>query len=493
MLGLVLLLTGCAVGPNFTPPAAPNTDSYIAGDAITTTGSAAIKGGEEQTLVRGRDIPTEWWELFQSPQLDELVTKALVNNPDLQAADAALKQARYNYRASRGNLLPDIDAGFNASRNKLSNKSFGFGSNQGGETIYNLYNASIDVSYDIDLWGAIRRENESQEAVVDYQNYQREAAGLTIAANVVTTAIQEASLRGQINAAEDIIAAERRQLDLLNRQFEAGAIAKTDVLLQAANLAQSEATLPPLRKQLSQTRHLLSVLIGQLPSDALSQEFTLDKLTLPNELPLTLPSQLVAQRPDIKAAEAVLHQASAQIGIAMANMLPRISLSASYGSGAGQIDELFTPGSALWSLGSGILQPVFRGGELLNRKRASEAAYDQAAAQYRSTVLNAFREVADALRALQLDTDALRASLAAEQAAKTSLDLARSQFQAGAISAINVLNAEQIYEQSRLALVQAQAQRYANTAALFQALGGGWWNRSADASEKSTIQASQAE
>ena len=228
------------------------------------------------------------------------------------------------------------------------------------------------------------------------------------------------------------------------------------------------------------------MLVGQLPSDPLPQEFNLDKIELPRELPLTLPSQLVAQRPDIKAAEAILHQASAQIGVATVAMLPRVTLSASYGTGASQIDNLFSPGSVFWSLGSGILQPVFRGGELLNRKRAAEAAFDQAAAQYRSTVLNAFREVAGALRALELDTETLRASLAAEEAAKASLDLARNQFQAGAVSAINVLNAEQIYEQSRLALVQAQAQRYANTAALFQALGGGWWNKSQEASASPT-------
>lgn len=474
---ILLSTTSCAVGPNFVSPSAPQTEKFTADEQPQNTGAVDIKGGEEQTLFSGRDLPAEWWELFQSPALTALVKEGLANNPDLQAAEAALRQAEANYRASRSNLLPSIDGNFSASRENISNKSFGFGSGDAGDTAYNLYNTSVTVSYGLDIFGRARRANEALDALIDYQTYQREAAYLTLTANIVTMALQEASLRGQILATEEIISAERKQLDLLQKQLDFGAVAKSEVLQQVTNVAQSEATLPPLQKQLAQTRHLLSTLTGKMPNEDVGTIFTLDSLQLPQEIPLSLPSQLVAQRPDIKAAEALMKQANAQVGLATANMLPQITLSGSYGSGASQFDDLLTPGSAFWSLGTGILQPLFHGGELLSRRKAAQAGYDQTAAQYRSVVLGAFREVADALRALQLDTDALKAKLAAEQSAKTSLELTRSQYQAGAVSTVNVLTAEQAYEQSRIALVQAQVQRYTNTVALFQALGGGWWNR----------------
>ena len=292
----------------------------------------------------------------------------------------------------------------------------------------------------------------------------------------MTTAVLEASLRGQIDATQKLLQDEQKQLDVLNQQFNLGGIAKQAVLAQATTLAQERATLPPLEKQLSQTRHELSALAGQFPSQEPHAQFELKTLKLPEKVPVTLPSKLIEQRPDVRAAEANLHAASAEIGVATANMLPQFSLTGSIGSDAGQIAGLFGPGTAIWSIAAGVTQPLFHGGTLLHQKRASEAAFDQAAAIYRKTVIAALQNVADALHAVKSDADALKASAEAERAANDSLKLSQQQFKDGAISYLALLTAEQAEQQTRIALVQAQAQRYADTAALFAALGGGWWN-----------------
>jgi NodT family efflux transporter outer membrane factor (OMF) lipoprotein len=285
-------------------------------------------------------------------------------------------------------------------------------------------------------------------------------------------------LGGQIAATEEIIGIQRQSLDILRRQQALGHVAGIDVAAQEAALAQAEAILPPLRKQLDQQRHLLAVLIGRFPSDQPSAQFGLASLKLPRELPVSLPARLVEQRPDIRAAEASLHAASAQIGVATANRLPQITLTANAGLTATTLAQLVTPGAAFWGIGASAAQTIFDAGTLLHKQRAAEAAYDEMAAQYKQTVLTAFQNVADALRAVQSDADALKASAAAEAAAKTSLDIARRQLQLGAIHYLALLNAENTYQQALIARVQAEAARYADTAALFQALGGGWWNRS---------------
>ncbi len=267
-------------------------------------------------------------------------------------------------------------------------------------------------------------------------------------------------------------------LELLKRQYSLGQVAKADVVAQEAALAQAQATLPPLEKQLAQQRDLLSRLAGRFPSDALTEQFEISSLELPQELPVSLPSKLVEQRPDVRSAEEQMHSASAQIGVAVANRLPNIPLSADIGSSATQIAQLFSPGTGFWTLAANVTQPIFQGGTLLHRQRAAEEAYDQAEAQYRSTVLTAFQNVADALYAVQSDADAVKAAVAAEKAAAQSLDIARRQLELGDISYLALLNAEQTYQQASLNLAQALSNRYADTAALFQALGGGWWNRS---------------
>lgn len=466
-----VLLAGCAVGPNFHRPAAPDVNGYTREPLPAQTASAAALGGAVQRFATGQDIPGQWWTLFHSSQLNALVEDALEANPGLQAAQAALRRARENVYAQGGSLFPAVNATVSATRQKASRAP------TLPSSIYSLYNASVSVSYTLDLFGGTRRQIEALAAQADYQRFQVEAAYLALTSNVVTAAVQEASLRAQIAATEELIKAETEQLGLVRRQFELGAASMAAVLAQEATLAQTQATLPPLQKQLAQVRNQLTALAGRFPSQEISSTFDLSSLQLPQDLPVSLPSRLVEQRPDVRAAEAQLHEASAQIGVATANMLPQLTLSANLGSAALQAGKLFSSGTGIWSVSASLLQPLFHGGELLHRRRAAIAAYEQAAAQYRSTVLAAFQNVADALRALQSDADTLKAQVAAERSAAASLEIARRQFRVGAVSYLSLLDAQRTYQQARITLVQAQAGRYADTAALFQALGGGWWNR----------------
>ncbi len=473
-LGAALLLGACTVGPDFLRPKPPEAERYTPEPLPEATAGAAIKGGEAQRFFGGRDIPGEWWTLFRSPALSSLIAQALKANPNLQAAQAALRQAQETVLAQRGALFPTVNAGFTAQREKFSGAGFGI---PGASSIFSVSTAQVSVSYLVDVFGGVRRQIESAEAEREVQRFQLEATYLTLTSNVVAAAILEASLRGQIAATHDIIADETKQLTVLQRQFELGGSARAAVLAQAATLAQARATLPPLEKQLAQTRDLLATLAGRLPSDEPAERFELTALELPMELPVSLPAKLVEQRPDIRAAEAQLHAASAQIGVATANQLPQLTLTGSFGTTASPPGGLFGPGTGVWSIAGSLAQTVFDGGTLLHRKRAAVAAYDQAAAQYRATVLSAFQNVADSLRALEADAEAVKEQLTALRAAADSLELSRQQFQLGAITYIALLTAENIYQQARIGLVQAQANRYADTAALFQALGGGWWNR----------------
>lgn len=429
-----------------------------------------------QRFVPGGEIPARWWELFRSQALDRWIREGLANSPTLGAAEATLRRAQEIRRARAGDLLPGVDVSANASRQKPSGASFGEANLQINP--FTLYNASVDVSYTLDLFGRTRRELEALQARVDYQGFQLEGACLTLTSNIVTAAILEASLRGQLQATREILAAQEEQLGMIEKQFELGGIARTDVLAQRASLAQTRATLPPQEKRLAQTRHLLAVLAGRFPGDTADlPEFDLEDFLLPEELPLSLPSSLARQRPDIRSAEELLHAASAAVGVATANLYPQVTLSGQYGTTAMRIGDLFRPGSAVWGFGAGLLQPVFHGGALEASRRAEVAGYDQAAAQYRETVLQAFREVADVLRALEYDAMTLKAQSEAEAAARDTLDIATKQVRYGATSYLSLLNAQRQYHLARILLVQAQALRFADTAALFQALGGGWWNR----------------
>jgi NodT family efflux transporter outer membrane factor (OMF) lipoprotein len=373
-------------------------------------------------------------------------------------------------------LYPKVDASASVTREKISGAAFG--QPNARFSPFTLYNASVNVSYALDFFGGARRELEALESQVDVQRFLLEGAYLTITSNIVTTAVKEASLRAQIQSLQEIMAAQQKQFDLVELQFKLGGAARTDVLAQRTQLAQTRATLPPLEKELAQTRYLLAAFAGRLPSESTAlPEFTLEGLQLPAELPVSLPSSLVRQRPDIRATEALLHAASAQVGVATANQYPQVNLTGSFGSMATSSSTLFTSGTGVWSLGAGLLQPLFHGGALSAQRRAAVAAYDQAVAQYRAAVLQAFQNVADVLRALDSDALTLKAQADADESARDSLELTQKQFQLGAVSYLSLLNAERQYQQTRIGLIQAQAARYADTAALFQALGGGWWNR----------------
>jgi len=477
------VLSGCAVGPDFRKPAAPPTESYTPSPLPAATAAAPLPGGESQRLAAGRAISAQWWTLFQSEPLDSLISQALIDSPNLAAAQAALRAAAENRRAQLGVLMPSVDANFSGTREKVSGASFGQPNTPG--TIFTLFNASVNVSYTFDLFGGSRRGLEALQAQLDYQRFLLEGAHLTLTANLVTTAVQQASLHARIKATAEIIAADEEQVRLMERRFELGGASLTELLAQKAQLAQTRTTLPPLEKELAQSRHQLAVLAGKLPAAAAAlPEFELADLKLPGDLPLSLPSELVRQRPDIRASEELLHQASAEIGVATANMLPKVTLTGNLGSTTTSFTDLFANGTSVWDLGAGILQPIFRGGELSAKRRAAIAGYEQAEAQYRAVVLQAFQNVADVLRALELDAQALKAQAEAEKAARDSFELTQKQYGLGGISYLLLLNAERQYLQTRIALAQARAQRLADTAALFQALGGGWWSRDSQAQAK---------
>jgi NodT family efflux transporter outer membrane factor (OMF) lipoprotein len=478
------LFMSCAVGPDFQPPAAPNTQNYTARALPSETATASVVGGTAQRFKMGEKIPDQWWMLFHSEALDRLIRLALADNPTTVAAQAALRQAQEILRAQYGaTWLPGIDADLSASRQRFSGASFGQAS--GGGSSFELYNASVSVSYLLDIFGGARRELESLRAEVDYQRFQLLGTYLTLTANIVTSAVQEASLRAQLQATKEILGDQQQAYDLVERQFQLGGISRADVLAQQTQLAQTRATLPPLEKALSQTRHLLAVLVGQLPNDAGSlPEFDIHQITLPGELPVSLPSVLVRRRPDIQAAEALLHAASAQVGVATANLYPRITLTGSYGSETNKIGNLFNSDTVVWNFGGGLLQPLFHGGELRAKRRAAVAAYDQALALYRQTVLQAFLNVADVLRALESDARTLKAQFEAETAARDTLELTKKQFQFGAVSYLSLLDAQRQYQQVRISLIQAQAARFADTAALFQAVGTGEWHAASATANK---------
>lgn len=502
LVGLALL-SGCAVGPDYVRPATSLPSAYVASAGVdlhlkNSSNTDIDKNRAIQRFVQS-ELPAQWWELFQSPALSTLVEASLKQNPTVEAAQAALRGAMENLYAQQGAWFPTVETSFLPTRQKIAGTLASPASS--GASYYNLHTAQVSVSYTLDLFGGNRRQIESLQAQAEVQRFQLEASYLTLTSNVVMAAIQEAALRGQITATKEIIAGQTQLMKMIQRQYELGQIAQTDVAAQEAALANTEVALPSLEKQLALQRDLLNALAGRLPATfeiepahepkdehvpgLATAIFTLDSLQLPAELPLTLPASLVEHRPDVRAAEEQLHAASAAIGVAIANRLPNISLGVNtYGSAASSISDLFKAGTGFWTLAGNITQPVFDGGTLKHRQGVAQAAYDQAAAQYRATVINAFQNVADALIAIQSDALALKAAQRAEQAAAKSLAIVQRQLALGDISSANVLSSEQAYQQSRLNLVQAQAARLTDTVALFQALGGGWWNRNSAISTK---------
>lgn len=469
-----MLLPGCMVGPDFqSPPSAP-VKRFTQKPLPPKTVSAPSPAGHSQNFIMARDLPADWWTIFHSSALNALVVKGIQGSPDLEAAHAALRQAWQNWRAEEGQMFPAISLSAGAQRQRFSSAEFGVPNSPA--TTFNLYNTTVNVSYTLDLFGGIRRQIEALAAQVDYQRYEWDATYLTLTANIVTTAITEASLRSQIAATQSLIYEQEQALALTRKQYHLGAVSAAAVLTQATELAQTRATLPSLEKSLAQNRNALAALVGCLPEEFTFPEFHLRDLHLPNEIPLTLPSNLVNQRPDIQAAEALLHAASAQIGVATANMLPQITLSAYYGFISTELKNFFSSANSIWSVGAQLLQPVFQGEALVSQRRAAIAAYDKASAQYRHTVILAFKNVADTLNALTIDAKILRDYAQAEKTARANWRLVQNQYRLGAVSYLNLLIAEQEYQRARINRIQAQAARFSDTAALYHALGGGWWH-----------------
>ena len=459
------------VGPDFHRPEPPSAPRYTEEPLASATASAPGVGGAAQRFLEQQDVARNWWTLFGSAQLDELVTEALRANPQVLSAQAALRQAMEIAAAQRGSYFPAVQADFDAQRQRNAVGVLA-PTLTSGTALFNLFTPQVTVSYVPDIFGANRRQVESLEAQAEASRFALDATYLTLTANVVTTAIQEAGLRAQIAATERMIALARESLTVLRHQFDLGGVAEADVFAQDASLAELEGTLPPLHKQWYQARDALAVLTGHLPSDFKSVPFELDQLVLPADLPLGVPSQLVERRPDVRAAEAQLHSATAEVGVATANMLPQLTLTGNIGSSATLMSDLFKSGTGFWSIGANAAQTLFEGGTLLHRKRAAERALDQAAAVYRLAVLTAFQNVADALHALDTDADALSAASRTAEAAQKSLDVAHHQLELGSVNYLALVGAEQTYQQAVVGLVQARANRYADTAALFQALGG---------------------
>jgi NodT family efflux transporter outer membrane factor (OMF) lipoprotein len=487
-------LAGCASGPDFKRPPAPAANGYAPAGLIgEATASAPVLAGESQRFNPTADIPFDWWALFKSPQLDSLIKRAFKANPGIESAQAALHQAQEYAKAQEGFFYPAVGAGYSASRNKLAGNmgSSAPGIQGNGQLIqappgpaapvyYNFHVAQLTVGYVPDVFGLNRRQAESAQAQVDAQKLQLEATYITLASNVVAAAIQEASLRAQLAAMEKIVAGNRETLAILRNQFKLGYVSGMEVAAQESALAFAEQSAIPLHKQMEQTRDLIRALAGNFPNEDVEEKFELAALHLPQELPLSLPSKIVEQRPDVRAAEEQLHFASAQAGVAIANTLPQFSITAAVGGMASTPSWMFRSGGGFFDLTADVAYTIFDGGTLRAKSRAAQQGLIQAGAQYRSTVITALQNVADALHIIQSDADALKAAHASEQAAKTAVDLTRKQYEVGYVNYQTLLATEQSHQLAVINLIQAQTNRLGDTAALYQALGGGWWNRPAE-------------
>jgi NodT family efflux transporter outer membrane factor (OMF) lipoprotein len=472
MLGILSLipLAGCALGPDFVAPTPPAVIGYLPSGSRS---NANLVPG--QRLVAGGEIPGRWWEAFRSQHLNDLITCGIEHNPNLQAAEAAVRMAQATEAAQEGALFPVIGANFNPTRQEIPEKALITNAATGAD-IYSLHTGQLTVAYVADVFGGVRRQVETAQAQAELQSFQREGVYNKLTSNIAFAAIQEASLRAQIATTRRIVDLQARLLDILNKQNARGQIAQPDVVTQETAVAQARLLLPPLERQLAQQRNLIAVLTGRFPADYIEPSFDLSSLHLPRDLPLSLPADLVRRRPDIRAAEATVHAANAQVGVAIANRFPQITLTGNVGSSALAFSQLFTPGTAAWLMAGNIAETLFDAGTLRAREAAAEENWHITVAQYQTTVLAAFQNVADTLRALQADSRALHAAIAAEDSASRAMDLMRKQVERGQVSLPILLTTEQAYLLTSLARVQAEAARFSDTVALFQALGGGWWN-----------------
>jgi len=495
-LGATAFLTAACVGPNFHRPGPPKDAGYVTVPLPSDTkADERLPGGDAQHFNVAADVSYQWWTLFGSAQLNDLVAQAFKNNPNIPNAQAALKQAQEMVAAQRGFFFPTVALSYTFERQKVAGNlanSVAPGVQGNGTSLtavqnpsgpvynaplfYNFHTAEADVSYNPDVFGSNRRQVESLNAQSEAQRFNLEAAYMTLASNVIAAVIQEASLREQLDAVRAILDTNRHSLDILERQLKDGYVMRADVAAQEAQVAQAETLVGPLEKSLEQTRDLIRVLVGKLPNADVGDNFKFSDLRLPRELPLSLPSKLVDQRPDVRMAEALLHGANADVGVAVAARLPQFTITGALGGAATQFNQMFAAGGPFWSIIAGVAQPIFDGGTLRHRQRAAEQALIQAATQYQSTVLGAYQNVADTLHAIYSDADGLDAAVKNERATKVQLDIARRQLTGGQVNELFLLQAEEAYQQAVVNRVQAQALRFGDSAALFVALGGGWWN-----------------
>ncbi len=470
MLMIAGFLVGCTVGPDFTRPVVPEAASYTAAPLPGHTASASITLGGAQHFQSGWSVDTQWWRELGSPRLNTLISEALQANPTLAAAQATLRQAQEIYAARAGSTLyPQIDAGINTQRQRTNPSALG---QIGDPKEFSSYNPGIAVHYQFDLAGGNHRALEALAARAEYRRYELEAARLKLAGSIATTAISQARLAEHIEVMTAILQLQDRQLNIARARLRLGQALPDEVLTLKSQLEQTRAELPLLRKQLDQNQHLLAVLIGQAPSVDSMHAFTLEEFTLPSSLPLVVPSELVRRRPDIQAAESLLHAANAEYGIAVSKLYPQLNISASLGSQALSTGALFGSGSAVWSLVGQLTQPLYNPG-LPAEKRAALAAFDAAAANYQSIVLEALRNAADVLRAIEHDAQSLSARAGAVTAAQKAMEAVERRYALGAVSHVEVLVAQQQAQNTRMDLVAVQAARLSDTVALYQAMGGG--------------------
>ena len=472
LIAMTLLATaGCTVGPKYHPPSAPSVTTYTPRPLPTETVSSPGPAGDPQHFLVADDLPADWWTLFHSTELDSMVREALNNSPTLAAEAARLRQAQEEVRARIGaTRYPTIGGNASVVGQQLDLAAYGIPFPN--PSPFALLNGSVGFSYALDLFGANRRLIESLRAQAEYQQWQLEGGRLMLEGNVVAAAIRQASLHSQISLREQLIVLQRKELQITEERNRAGGASDNDVRSQNILLAEAEASLPPLRQQLDVVNDELAVLMGRPPADSPIREIALQSLQLPRDLPLTLPSSLVRQRPDIRAAESLLHQASANVGVAVANRYPQITLSAS----GGALGTSFVSGGEIWNVGAGLAAPLYNGGALKAEQRKAQAGYDEAASEYRQTVLQAFQQVADTLYAIQNDAQTLQSRTEAAEQAAASYKASVQRYHAGGASQLALLEAERRQLETELDRTGSVANRYLDSVTLYQALGGGWWN-----------------
>jgi NodT family efflux transporter outer membrane factor (OMF) lipoprotein len=468
-VAIAAALASCAVGPNFHQPQPPDASGYL--HPSSDTAPVQTQAQDVQNTSPGAELAGEWWQLFHSPQLDEIVRTSIAASPTLLAANATLAEAREEVTVARAAFLPSVSASAGAQR-----ASSGTVRAPGTGATANLYSIGLSTSYSPDIFGGTRRAVEQQQALADFQRNELAAAYLTLTGSVVNEVMIIASTRLQIATTEELIAGDRKNLALTQREFEVGIVPRSDVLTADAQLA-ADLTLPPsLHKQLDQAYDALAVLAGRAPSEWQVQPFDIEQFTLPRDIPLSIPARLVRQRPDVLAAEAQLHAASAAIGVAVAQQFPNISLSASITREALRAADLFHQFDTLWGAGGTLTQPIFKGGALRAQARAARDAFRAEAATYQAVVLEALGQVADDLWALQYDAQILTVDRHSMDVAAEALKLQRRSYSVGTTTVLNLIAAERTYAQARLSYVSARVQQFTDTASLLTALGGGWWN-----------------